>query len=130
MQFHVDALFILTLITAILTQRYQSYLFAMLCGLNYIWTGIFGHNYIHRRDNYRMMYSNLLFMNYRDWRIGHVLSHHMYPNSLLDCDLLLWRPLFAWTRNNNSKNSFRNYACSVYTPFLYFFIFPLDLARR
>lgn len=67
----------------------------MVCALFYTWCGVCGHNYFNRRDNFRMKYFNLLMMSYRDWRASHALSHHMFPNSLLDVELVLWEPLFG-----------------------------------
>lgn len=116
-QFYVDSLFLLTLLTAILAQRLQSSVLAILFGLFLTWTGICGHNYLHQRDNYRMFYFNLIFMSYRDWRVSHVLSHHIYPNSLLDIELKVVEPFLVWFPR--SKNFVQRYVSYIYSPIFY-----------
>lgn len=105
-------------------------MFAMVCGLIYTWVGICGHNYLHLRDNYRMKYFNLLMMSYRDWRISHVLSHHMFPNSFLDCDILFMEPLFVWTPTVESSNTFQKYLSCAYAPILYCFVYPMEFVKK
>lgn len=112
-----------TLLTAILAQRFQSTPIAILCGLFLTWTGVCGHNYLHQRDNYRMIYFNIVFMSYRDWRVSHVLSHHLFPNSLLDFELLMVEPFMVWVPSKTAKNWIQRYVSYVYAPILYCFLF-------
>ena len=107
------------LVMAILAQRFQSTTLALLCGLFYTWCGISGHNYLHQRDNYRMYYINILFMNYRNWRIGHALSHHLFPNSLLDFELTEMQPIFVHIPSKDVKNFIQRYLSYIYCPFYY-----------
>ena len=130
LQFYIDGLFILVLITAVLAQRFQSVTLALLCGLFYTWCGISGHNYLHQRDTYRMYYINILFMNYRNWRITHALSHHLYPNSLLDFELTDMEPFFVYVPSKDAKNFVQRYVSYVYTPFVYCFFFPRIFLHR
>lgn len=116
-QFYVDTLFVLTLLTAVLAQRCQSSMLAILFGFFLTWTAICGHNFLHMRDNYRMLYFNLIFMSYRDWRISHVLSHHLYPNSLLDIELKVVEPLLVWFPR--PKNFIQRYVSYIYSPLFY-----------
>lgn len=119
LQFYIDGLFVLVLLTAILTQRFQSVAIAFLCGLFYTWCGICGHNFLHMRDNFRMYYINIMFMNYRNWRISHALSHHLYPNSLLDFELTDMEPFFVYLPSKHVKNCVQRYISYIYSPFLY-----------
>lgn len=130
LQFYIDGLFVLTLLTSILAQRFQSNLLAMLFGLFLTWTGICGHNYLHQRDNYRMKYMNLIFMSYRDWRVSHALSHHMYPNSLLDIELSILEPFFVWVPSDTAKNVFQRYVSYIYSPFVYSIFYLHEFSKK
>lgn len=130
LQFYIDGLFVLTLLTSILAQRFQSNLLAMLFGLFLTWTGICGHNYLHQRDNYRMKYMNLIFMSYRDWRVSHALSHHMYPNSLLDIELSILEPFFVWVPSDTAKNVFQRYVSYIYSPFVYSIFYLHEFGKK
>lgn len=127
---YIDGLLLLTLLTAILSQRYQSTLIAMLCSLFYTWTGCGGHNYLHRRDNFPMNYLGLLFMNYRDWRVSHVLAHHLYPNTLLDVETVYMEPFFVWIPYKSGKNWLHRYGSIVYAPFIYAVTHPMALLKK
>lgn len=129
-QFYIDGLFILTLLTAILSQRLQSILMAILCSLLFTWTGICGHNFFHQRDNYRMKYFNLLFVSYRDWRVSHAFSHHLYPNSLLDMELSAGEPFVVWLPSATAKNQFQRYASYIYSPLLYCLFYPVQFGKK
>ncbi|XP_041970441.1 cytochrome b5-related protein-like [Aricia agestis] len=50
------------------------------------------HNYIHRRTNWRMYLFNLSMWSYRDFRVSHVLSHHLYTNTLMDAEISFLEP--------------------------------------
>lgn len=130
LQFYIDGLFVLTLLTSILAQRFQSNLLAMLFGLFLTWTGICGHNYLHQRDNYRMKYMNLIFMSYRDWRVSHALSHHMYPNSLLDIELSILEPFFVWVPSDAAKNIIQRYVSYIYSPFVYSIFYLHEFGKK
>ncbi|XP_055306178.1 cytochrome b5-related protein-like [Sitodiplosis mosellana] len=129
-EFYIDGLFVLTLITAILAQRFQSITMAILCGLFLTWTGICGHNYLHRRDNYRMFYFNIIFQSFRDWRISHALSHHLYPNSLLDIELISYEPFLVWVPSVEAKNWIQRYAAYAYSPIFYCCFYFFEFGRK
>lgn len=120
----------MTLITAIFSQRYQSTMIAILCSLFYTWCGISGHNYFHRRDNFRMYYFNLLFFNFRDWRVSHALSHHLYPNSLLDVEIVFMEPFFVWVPFKDAKNAMQRYGSFVYAPIIYALMYPMGFIKK
>lgn len=120
----------LTLLTAILAQRFQSTLLAILCGLFLTWTGVCGHNFLHQRDNYRMIYFNIIFMSYRDWRVSHVLSHHLYPNSKLDIELVMLEPFCVWVPDATAKNWIQRYASYIYSPIFYFIFYLFAFGQK
>ncbi len=45
------------------------------------------HNFFHKKDNFRMYYFDLSLFSHNDWRISHVISHHIYPNTILDLEM-------------------------------------------
>lgn len=125
----MDGLFILTLATAVLALHLQNIFIALLASVFYTWTGIGGHNFFHQRDNHRMRYFNLLFMSYHDWRISHALSHHLYPNSLLDLEILLFEPVFMWTPSK-AKSSFQRYGARIYFLVIYAIVLYFEFIKR
>lgn len=128
-QFYIDGLFVVSILLAILTQRCQSVLLAAVTGFIYTSCGIAGHNYFHQRDNYRMKYFNLIF-SYRDWRISHVFSHHTFPNSSLDCEHVLFGPIFDWRPTGEAKNLFRKCVWYIKAVFGHLFLYPSEFARK
>lgn len=95
-----------------------------------MWVVIAAHNYFHRRDNFRMRYFNISFMNYRDWRVSHALSHHLYTNSLVDMELLWLEPLFRWIPDPAGKTFINRYISWVYGPLVYALFFIVDFVKR
>lgn len=129
LQFYIDALFALTILSAILANRYESIGFTLICGLIYTWCGIAAHNFFHIRDNFRMKYFNILFMSYRDWRVSHVLSHHLYPNSLIDIELVFMEPFLVW-KLNKDKDWIRRYVSYIYSPFIYCIFYYTEYLKK
>lgn len=66
-----------------------------------------------------MKYFNLLFISYRDWHVSQVLSHHSYPNSLLDIELMALEPFMVWVPCHTAKNEVQRYVSYVYWPIIY-----------
>lgn len=130
LQFYIDGLFVLSLLTSIFAQRFQSTLLAILSGFLLTWTGVCGHNFLHQRDNYRMKYMNLIFMSFRDWRISHCLSHHLYPNSLLDVEVSILEPFFVWVPSDTAKNVIQRYVSYIYAPFVYCIFYLYEFAIK
>lgn len=127
-QYYIDGLFVLTILTAILAQRFQSTSTAIVCSLFFTWTGVCAHNYLHQRDNFRMVYFNLIFMSYRDWRISHVLSHHIFPNSMLDVEVSIFEPYIVWIPR--AKNLYQLYAPLLFSPLLYSVFYLLEFGKK
>lgn len=128
-QFYIDGLFVATLVLAVLSMHFQSYLLAFLTGVIYTWTGIAGHNFFHQKDNYRMYYFNLLFMSYRDWRITHAISHHVFPNSLLDYELIQYEPILNWLPTSE-KSYIQRYVSWLYSPILYVLTYYIEVIKK
>lgn len=69
-------------------------------------------------------------MSYRDWRVSHALSHHLYPNSLLDIELSAHEPFMNWVPSPTSKNLFQRYASYIYSPPFYCLFYLLEFGKK
>lgn len=100
-----------------------------LSGLCMCYTVISAHNFFHRRDNFRMLYFNLSFLNYKEWRISHAMSHHMFPNSLYDLEIVLFEPLLCWFPNP-LKSFPQRFLSWLYSPIIYTLLCLDQLVKR
>lgn len=127
-QLIIDALLVFTYIAAILS----TYTFACIpvAGLLMMWLVIGGHNYIHRRDNYRMYYFNIGFFSFREWRVSHALSHHLFPNSRVDMEMSFFDPVLSWWPSAEAKNVWNRYAAWAYEWLIYTLMFVHDFVAR
>jgi hypothetical protein len=75
----------------------------LIVGIFLTWTTIAGHNYFHMRDNFRMYYFDLSMASSKNWRISHVMSHHMYTNTLWDYEIYVVEPLLQWFPRNDKS---------------------------
>lgn len=101
----------------------------VLSALCMCYTLISAHNFFHRRDNFRMLYFNLSFLNYKEWRISHAMSHHLFPNSLYDLEIVLFEPIFCWIPSP-MKSFTQRFLSWLYSPVVYTFMFLDQLAKR
>lgn len=93
-------------------------------GIFLTWTAIAGHNYFHMRDNFRMYYFDLCMMSSKEWRITHVMSHHMYTNTLWDYEMYVVEPLLHWIPHKNKTfiiGLIRTAISPIIWTFLYFY---------
>lgn len=93
------------------------------------WTAVIGHNYFHMRDNFRMYYFDLSLMSSKDWRITHVLSHHLYPNTLWDYEIYAIEPLLKWLPDKN-KNIIISFISQLSSPIIYALTFIQQGVKR
>ncbi|GBP72167.1 Cytochrome b5-related protein [Eumeta japonica] len=96
----IDSLFTTLLITSALSCWATNYWVVMssylIASLTLAWVVVASHNYIHRKSNWRMYLFNLSLWSYRDFRVSHALSHHLYTNTLIDIEISAFEPLIAW----------------------------------
>lgn len=118
-QLTIDVLLLSTFLLLFVAVRLHSYAAILLPALTGALTTIAAHNYFHQRDNFRMRYFNLLGLSYKEWRISHAMSHHLYPNSLLDLEISLFEPFLCWVTNARTKNLFQRYGSWLYQPLMY-----------
>lgn len=101
----------------------------LLSGICLCYTVISAHNFFHRRDNFRMFYYNLSFFNYKEWRISHSMSHHLFPNSLHDMEVSLFEPFLCWIPSP-MKGFTQRYLAWIYSPVVYAFMCLDQLVKR
>lgn len=66
----------------------------------------------------------------RHWRITHVLSHHQYPNSFFDFDVIGAEPLYSLYPDAEGKNWFKRFGSWIYVPIFYLFIFHINAVKH
>ncbi|XP_060523036.1 cytochrome b5-related protein-like isoform X2 [Cylas formicarius] len=112
-----DALFSLYVTAFISAVRYRSFSVGILAGILLGLTAIAAHNFFHQKDNFRRFYFDFSMMSSREWRISHVLSHHMYTNTISDMEISSLEP-FLWYLP--AKRHFIVKYCSwLYSPVIY-----------
>ncbi|XP_053691766.1 cytochrome b5-related protein-like [Sabethes cyaneus] len=123
-----DALLATSFLLAFLAVKFNSLLVATTCGLAICWVMNCAHNFYHRKDTWRVLAYNLLLLTYREQRISHVLSHHMYPNSVLDLEILLFEPFLCWLPA--PWNFIQRYGSWFYEPIVFTLIFFVEFSKR
>jgi hypothetical protein len=123
-----DSLFFFSFVLSILAVRMNSYLIGALAGLVISWTITAAHNYFHKKDNFRMYYFNLTFLSYREWRVTHGMSHHLYTNSIYDIEISMFEPFQHWLPMPKSK--IRIFVHWIISPLFYMLFFHLNLLVR
>ncbi|XP_062535313.1 cytochrome b5-related protein-like isoform X2 [Armigeres subalbatus] len=126
----LDSLLCASFILACVAINRHSYLLGALCGLFVAWTMIGAHNFFHRKDNWRMLAFNLAFFSYREWRVAHAISHHLFPNSLLDLEISLFEPWLCWLPSSARKNLLQRFGSWVYGPIVYAAMFIFEFGKR
>lgn len=77
-----------------------------------------------------MMIFNLSFMSYREWRISHAMSHHLYTNSFHDLEISMFEPLFVWLPHPDMKGWIQRYASWFYAPIIYVALYFSEFVKR
>lgn len=65
-----------------------------------------------------------------EWRISHALSHHNFPNSILDLEISYFEPFLCWLPNPSIKSSVKRIASWLYGPLVYSFLFYGEFVKR
>lgn len=129
-QLTIDALLAFTFVTLAFAVRMRSFAALLVPGIGAAWTIIAAHNFFHRADNVRMLYFNIGFFSYREWRISHAMSHHLYPNSLHDLEVTMFEPFLCWLTDVRVKNMLQRYASWAYGPVVYALLFIQQFVMR
>ena len=120
-KFYCDLMSFIMLTTAILSVNastlFNTVLVATISGVCLMSVSIISHNFVHQKNNWRMYLLNVSLMSWRDWRVFHVMSHHLYPNSYLDLEVSLYEPKLTWTPGPKTANQIL--IAKLMTPILY-----------
>ena len=89
--------------SAVLAAKDENIYLALLTGVFLLWMLVIAHNYFHRTDNWRMFTFNLSLLNYREWRVSHAMSHHLYTNTYYDLEISMFEPFLQWIPRPKTK---------------------------
>lgn len=89
--------------SAVMSVKDESIFLACLSGVFLLFMLVISHNYFHQKDNWRMLCFNLTLLNYREWRISHAMSHHLYTNSYYDLEISMFEPFLQWIPRPKTK---------------------------
>lgn len=101
----------------------------LLCGQFVGWSANFAHNFIHQKDNWRMYTANISMMSWRDFRVFHVISHHMYTNTWSDLEVSNFEPHLQWMPIQ-IKTQFSVLYSALVSPLSYMKIFHVAQHQR
>ncbi|KAL1498215.1 hypothetical protein ABEB36_009049 [Hypothenemus hampei] len=113
----IDSFLVTLFILATLAAKYWNFFLALLAGHVLAFLSIAAHNYFHRRDNFRMYYFNFSLQTVREWRISHVLSHHMHTNTIDDYEISSWEPYLQYLPIK--KSPLQRYGQWLWAPLLW-----------
>ena len=71
------------------------------------------HNFFHQADSWRMYYWDMSCLSSRDWRVSHMLSHHLHTNTFNDLEVSGIEPFFAFLPSTQ-KNWLQKYLSHFY----------------
>jgi len=91
------------------------------CGITLAFLAVSAHTYYHIGDNWRMYTFDLSLNSSYEWRISHVFSHHIFPNSVMDYEVTAFEPHLFFLPYSFKNNFFQ----PIKTLFAITIIFPL-----
>lgn len=78
-----------------------------------------------------MKYFNISLLSYRNFRISHVLSHHIYPNTLHDLEISFLEDFLKWIPSKKIKSDgLSRYISWIISPILYGFLYFIDFIKH
>ncbi|RXG67353.1 cytochrome b5-related protein [Armadillidium vulgare] len=113
-----DTLLFGFLVFSILAARNFNIFYAIIAGILFNFMANVAHNFFHQKDNWRMLIFDLTLNSSREWRISHALSHHNYPNTIIDYEVSALEPHFELLPKSN-KSFLHRYAAIVTGSILY-----------
>uniref|UniRef100_V5GUG9 Cytochrome b5-related protein n=1 Tax=Anoplophora glabripennis TaxID=217634 RepID=V5GUG9_ANOGL len=125
----IDALLFLLFLFSVLTVRYWSYGLGVIAGVLLGMVTIASHNFIHRKNNFRMYYFQFSLQQVREFRISHILSHHLHTNTIDDLEMSLLEPLLEYLPIN--KTPLKRYGQAlVIAPLVWLTFFHAPFVKR
>lgn len=123
-----DMMLGLVFATAILAVKDNNIYLALLSGLFMMWLSIIAHNYFHQKDNWRMFCFNISLLNYREWRVSHAMSHHLYPNTYYDLEISMFEPFLQWIPR--PKTQTQKVMSTIISPFVWLVLIKATAISR
>lgn len=103
--------------SAVLAVKDNNVYLSLLSGVFLLWMLVIAHNYFHQKNNWRMLCFNLTLLNYREWRVSHAMSHHLYTNSYYDLEISMFEPWLQWIPR--PKTTFHKIAAPFASPIVW-----------
>lgn len=125
----MDSAVMVTLMLSVAAAARSSFAIATLAGLSLALSTICSHNFIHTRHNWRIYYFCLSSLSIKNWKITHILSHHMYTNTAEDLEITLFEPFFQWLPTNDKLWVAKRLSV-YYSPVIYFFTTLKEVLER
>nr|AEE62418.1 unknown [Dendroctonus ponderosae] len=124
----IDSLLVVLFLLSTLAAKYWSFTLGWMSGHVLALLSIAAHNYFHKKDNFRMYYFNFSLQTVREWRISHVLSHHMHTNTIDDYEISSWAPFLQYLPVK--KSPIRRYGQWLVAPLMWITGFHKALLTR
>ncbi|KAB7500081.1 Cytochrome b5-related protein [Armadillidium nasatum] len=124
-----DSLFAGFLLFSVMAAMKASFLYAVIAGSILSLMANAAHNFFHQKDNWHMFLFDFTLSSSRDWRISHVLSHHNFPNTIIDFEVSCLEPHLEFFPKKN-KSWFHRYATIFTGSILYSIGFYLVFIYR
>jgi len=86
------------------------------------------HNFTHLKPNWRQYYIVVPMLSLKDWRTSHILSHHHFPNTDLDMEMLQHEPLVDYYPRTDKD--WKSYLQCVMFPLYAGLIWPIGGFNR
>ncbi|XP_071582371.1 cytochrome b5-related protein-like isoform X1 [Temnothorax nylanderi] len=124
-----DSLATVTFALSLAAALVDSYAITVLASVFLTWTTVAAHNYFHMRDNFRMYYFDLSMVSSKDWRITHVMSHHMYTNTIWDYEIYVLEPFLQWMPRKD-KSYLAGMISRIISPIVWMLLFVTEGLKR
>ena len=123
-----DSLVLLFFLLLAYTCITNSMYWAIICGIVLGMNTSAAHNFFHQADSWRRYYWDLSFLSSRDWRVSHMLSHHLHTNTYNDIEIYGIEPFISFLPT--TKNWLQKYLSHGYINLFYLIAFPSEYIKK
>ncbi|CAG7727030.1 unnamed protein product [Allacma fusca] len=113
-----DGLVLTSITLAVLGVTWQSVILLALSGFILTSATIASHNFFHLKHNWRTYYWDLSLLSSYEWRISHSLSHHLFPNTVMDAEISMFEPVLEFLPKKD-KSLFQRYGVILITHWIF-----------
>nr|XP_018906533.1 PREDICTED: cytochrome b5-related protein-like [Bemisia tabaci] len=113
-----DSVVVTALTLLVIGSIMKSYLVGLAAGVPLTLGVITAHNFFHQKPNWRRFYFDLTFLSHREWIVSHVMSHHIYPNTKMDLEIVMFSPFLQWLPTPE-KSWISRHLSLIYAPVVY-----------